>query len=136
MPKSSFITKHYVLANQVGEQVAELRDSLVLRKRVVTGAALDPVTGTVALVAYYYRKILGILPLSRASVFFFRDYSPGYFLRGKYKRKRISCLVATQYESIDFISEKFLYVASEKTLFIKPKAKRVRYWCYDGLIFW
>ena len=126
LPKSSFVTKHYVLSDQAGEQVAELRDSLYLRKRVVTGAAFERSTGTVALVAYYYRKLLGILPLSRASVFLFRDYPEGHFLRGNYKRKRISCLVATQYESVDFIGSRFLYVASEKTLFVKPRAKRVK----------
>lgn len=127
LPKSSFVTKHYVLAARPGEQTAELRDSLVLRKRVVTGAAFDRATGTVALVAYYYHKLLGILPLSRASVFLFRDYPAGHFLRGVHKRKRISCLVAPQYESIDFTGGNFLYVASEKTLFVKPRAKRIRW---------
>jgi hypothetical protein len=127
LPKSSFATKHYVLSDQPGEQTAQLRDSLILRKRVVTGAALDRATGTVALVAYYYHKLLGILPMSKASVFLFRDYPPGHFLRGAYRRKRISCLVAPQYESVDFTGRKFLYVASEKTLFVKPRAKRIKW---------
>lgn len=127
MPKSSFVTRHYVLSDRASDQTAELRDSLLLRKRVVTGAALDHATGTVALVAYYYRKLLGILPLSKASVFLFRDYPAGHFLRGPYRRKRISCLVAPQYESIDFTGGRFLYVASEKTLFVKPRAKRIKW---------
>lgn len=128
LPKSSFVTKHYVLSARPGEQqVAELRDSIILRKRVVTGAALERSTGTVALVSYYYRKLLGILPFSQASVFLFRNYPEGHFLRGDFSRKRISCLLATQYESVDFVGGNFLYVASEKTLFIKPRAKRIRF---------
>ncbi len=125
LPKSSFVTKHYVLSEQSGQQVAQVRDSLILRKRVVTGAAYDPVSGAVALVAYYYRKIW-FLPISKASVFLFRDYPEGRFLQGAFKRKRISCLAALQYESIDFVGRRFLYVAAEKTAFVKPKAKRVK----------
>lgn len=127
LPKSSFVTRHYVLSDRPGAQTAHLCDSLVLRKRVVTGAAFDRVSGTVALVAYYYRKLLGILPLSRASVFLFQDYPDGHFLRGTYRRKRVSCLVSPQYESVDFAGGRFLYVASEKTLFVKPRAKRIKW---------
>lgn len=126
LPKGTYLTKHYLLADRPGEQVAELRDSVFLRRRAITGAAIDRVTGAVALVGYYYGKFLGIIPCSKASVFLFRNYPAGHFLQGEYKRKNISCLVGLQYESIDFIGGRFLYVAAEKTLFIKPRAKRVR----------
>lgn len=119
-------TYHFVLADNPGNQQAILRDSFQFRKRVVTGAAIDPETGEVALVAYYYRKIWGIFPRSAATVFFFQDYPPGHFLRGKVSSRAISFLVATQYESIDFLDPRFLIVASEKTAFIRAKAKRVR----------
>ena len=124
--KSNFVTKHYILSENPGEQIAILRDSIALKKRVVTGATLDRQTGTMALVAYFYKKFLGILPTSKASVFLFRDYPKGRFLQGQFKRKNIACLFAAQYESIDFVNSRFLYVASEKTLFVKPKAKRVK----------
>lgn len=126
LPRSDFYTKHFVLPASPGDHEAELRDSLRLRKRVVTGAAIEPATGRVALVAYYFRMLLGIFPTSAASVFVFDDYPPGHFLRGRMHRKRISCLFAKQYESIDFVGPGYVLVASEKTLFIRPKAKRVR----------
>jgi hypothetical protein len=109
-----------------GKHTAVLRDSLDLRKRVVTGAAIDPATGEVVFVAYYFRRLLGFIPYSAASVFFLEDYPAGHFLRGDLRRRRISCLLATQYESVDFAGEGYVLVASERTVFIRPRAKRVR----------
>ncbi len=129
LPESQFITRQYALAKTGQQQVAVLQDSLTLKKRVVTGAAIHHPSGTVALLSYYYKKWLGIFPCSSASVFFFKEYPGNHFFSGKLKRKRISGLVATQFESIDFVNERFFYVASEKTAFIKPKAKRKR-WKY------
>lgn len=126
LPKSNYLTKHYVLAAQAGAQEAILRDSLVLKKRAVTAAAIDPATGRVALLSYYYNKVLGFWPVSRATVFFFDDYPEGYFLRGKQWKKRASCLIATQYESLDFLPDHYFYIASEQTRWIKPRVKRMR----------
>lgn len=124
--KGCLTTYHFVLSDHPGTQEAILRDSLQLRKRVVTGAAIDPVNGEVALVAYYYRKVWGIFPRSAATVFFLNDYPEGRFLRGTISSRPISFLVATQYESIDFLDSRYVMVASEKTAFIRAKAKRVR----------
>ncbi|MEZ5039078.1 MAG: hypothetical protein R2828_04275 [Saprospiraceae bacterium] len=126
LPKSSFITKHYVLADQAGEQVAELRDSLYLKNRVVTAAAIDRNSGRVGLLTYCYNKLLGFLPTSKATVFFFDNYPEGHFLQGTPWRKKASCLIALQYESLDFLPNGYLYIASEQTRFIPPKAKRLR----------
>lgn len=126
LPKSNYLTKHYVLSQQGGTQIAELRDSIVLKKRAVTAAAIDPATGQVALLSYYYKVVLGFWPISKASVYFFEDYPTGYFLRGKQSRKKASCLLALQYESLDFIDGKYLYIASEQTKFFKPRVKRLR----------
>jgi hypothetical protein len=120
-------TYHYVLPAQPGEHEAVLRDSLFLRKRVVTAAAIHPETGQVALLAYYFKLRLGFIPYSAANVFCFSDYPGGHYLLGKQRSRRISLLVATQYESIDFIDPQQLLVASEQTLFIKAKAKRVKW---------
>lgn len=119
-------TYHYVLPARPGTYTAELRDSLALRKRVVTGAAIDEQTGEVVLVAYFYKRLLGFIPYSAASVFFLEDYPEGHFLQGDIHRRRISRLLATQYESVDFFDGEFVLVASERTVFIRPKAKRVR----------
>ncbi len=126
LPKSNYLTKHYVLSQQGRNQMAELRDSIVLKKRAVTAAAIDPTTGRVALLSYYYKVVLGFWPISKASVYFFEDYPTGYFLRGKQSRKKASCLLALQYESLDFIDGKYLYIASEQTKFFKPRVKRLR----------
>lgn len=119
-----FVTKHFALADRGGTQTAEFRDSLSLKRRVVTGAAIDPLSETVVLVGYNYGKFLGIIPYSAASAFYLNDYPDGHFLKGHRKRKGISCLWALQYESVDFVNEKYVYVAAEKTLWIRAKAKR------------
>lgn len=125
--RACLATYHFVVPATVGHHTAEFRDSLLLKKRVVTAAAVHPETGQVALLAYYFKLRLGFLPYSAANVYYLTDYPEGHFLRGKMQSRRISCFVATQYESLDFLTPEFLLVASEQTLFIKPKAKRVRW---------
>ena len=124
--RADLVTYHYVVPAHGGQQTAILRDSLSLRKRAVTAAAIHPETGTVALLAYYYTRRLGFIPYSAANVYFFEDYPDGRFLQGRRQSRRISFLVATQYESLDFLNSEELLVASERTLFIKAKAKRIR----------
>ncbi|MEM1214955.1 MAG: hypothetical protein AAGJ82_04685 [Bacteroidota bacterium] len=118
-------TYHYVVPAQAGTHTASLRDSVTLKKRVVTAAAIDRESGRVVLLTYYYKRLLGIFPFSVANVFFLDDYPDGHFLRGRVQRKRISFLLATQYESVDFLTSDTILVASEKTVFIAPKVKRV-----------
>lgn len=124
--RAKLMTYHYVMPAKSGHQTAELRDSLSLRKRAVTAAAIHPETGTVVLLAYYYTKRLGFIPYSAANMYFFNDYPEGYFLQGRRHSRRISFIVATQYEAVDFLDAETLLVASEQTLFIKAKAKRKR----------
>jgi hypothetical protein len=116
---------HFVVPAEPGSYTAELRDSTVLRKRAVTGAAIDPATGELVLIAYYYTLRLGFLPYSAANVYTFRDGPAGFPLRGLCHKRRISLFIATQYESVDFWGRDMLLLASEQTLFIKAKAKRV-----------
>lgn len=126
--RARLTTYHFVIPAQAGGlYTAELRDSLQLKKRAVTAAAIHPETGQVVLLAYYYTKRFGFLPYSAANVYYFTDYPKGHFLRGRMKARRISLLVATQYESIDFLSSDRILVASEQTLFIKAKAKKIRW---------
>lgn len=124
LQKGSYYTKHYTLPAAPGTYTARLRDSIYLRKRVVTGAAISPDGKAVALVAYDYRRWLGIFPTSAASVFVFTDFPQHRFLQGDMDRRRISCIFATQYEAVDFIDDEWVYVASERTIFIPPRVKR------------
>lgn len=125
--RADLMTYHFAIPAQPGLHTAELRDSLQIRKRAVTAAAIHPETGQVVLLAYYFKMRLGFIPYSAANVYYFTDYPAGHFLRGRMQSKRISLLVATQYESVDFLSRDQVLVASEQTLFIKAKAKKVRW---------
>ncbi len=125
--RADLTTYHFVVPATPGQHTAELRDSLQLRKRAVTAAAIHPETGQVALLAYYFKFRLGFIPYSAANVYYFTDYPEGHFLKGKMHSRRISLFLATQYESLDFLSAERLLVASEQTVFIKPKAKRIRW---------
>jgi hypothetical protein len=99
--KGNFYTKHYVLPAQPGNYVAELRDSICLKNRVVTGAALSRDGKTLALTGYIIGKKLGFLPHTKASVFYFSDFAGSDFLHGKLERKRLpKFLIARQYESV------------------------------------
>jgi len=125
--QGDYYCKHYTLDERGRNQTAILCDSIYLKKRVVTAAAISPDGETVALLSYHYKKLLGIIPFSRASIFYFSKFEGNDFLKGKMRRRRAPMfIVATQLESIDFLNNQLLYVASEQTLFIKPKARRVR----------
>lgn len=123
----NYYTKHYVLPAAPGVYVADLRDSLYLKKRVVTGAALSADGRAVALVAYWFKPFLGFIPLTGTSVFLFEDFPEGYFLRGKMQKIRVpKGLAPTQYEAIDFVNPHTVLVASERTIFFRQKARRIR----------
>ena len=112
--KGNFVTKHYVLPARPGRYVAELRDSLVLKNRVVTGAALSPDGNTLAITSYIVGKKLGFLPYTRATAYFFTDFTGTQYLRGKRSSKRLpKCLVARQFESVTWWDERYWLVANE-----------------------
>ena len=120
-------TVHYVLSDQPGEQTARVQGSLHLKKRVVTGAAISPDGSKVALITYNFKMFLGFIPTSKANVFVFSNFEGTDFLSGDKEKYGIPpYLVATQFESIDFYNEEIVYVASEQTVFIRPKGKRIR----------
>lgn len=127
LQQGNYFTKHYVLPAHPGNYEANLVDRIYLKNRVVTGAAISPDGKTVGLIAYTYKRVLGFIPWSAASVFLIRDFQGSRFSQGNiYKKKAPGFILATQMESIDFFDNNTLYIASEKTKFIKPKAKRVR----------
>ncbi len=121
-----FTTYHYVIPAQTGTHVAELRDSLNLKKRVVTAATIDPQTGEVFFTAYFFRMGMGFIPRSSASVYMLADYPEGHFFRGTLRRKGIACLFPTQYEAIDIGPAETVLVGTERTKANRQKAKSVR----------
>jgi len=124
----NYFTKHYVIAAQPGIQTAHLRDSIFLKNRVVTAAAISPDGQMVALLTYNYKKVLGILPTTGTTVFLIRNYEETDFFGGNfYKKKVLDFMRPTQYESLDFVNNTSVYVASEQVKFWKPKVKLLRF---------
>ncbi len=110
----NFYTKHYVVPAQPGNYVAELRDSICLKNRVVTGAALSRDGKTLALTGYIIGKKLGFLPYTKASVFYFTDFKGSDFFAGKQERHRLpKFLIARQYESVTQWDDACWVVANE-----------------------
>lgn len=127
MKKSRFYTKHYVLPAQPGHYTAAPRDSLVLKNRVITGAAMSPNGTKVALLSYHLRLWAGFVPVSRTSIFWLDNYLPGQWLKGRVRQQKVRTgLAITLYESIDFLNENEVLIASEWMPLYKAKAKKVK----------
>lgn len=110
----NFYTKHYVVPAKPGNYVAELRDSILLKNRVVTGAALSRDGKTFSLTGYIIGKRFGFLPYTKASVFYFTDFKGSDFFHGRQMRKRLpKFLIARQYESITQWDDNCWLVANE-----------------------
>lgn len=113
--KGNFVTKHYVLPAHPGRHVAELRDSMVLKNRVVTGAALSPDGRTLAITCYIVGKKLGFIPYTKADAYFFTGFRGSAFFQGQRTRKRLpKCLIARQFESITWWDAKHWLIANEQ----------------------
>jgi len=124
--RGHYRTKLYVLpAGGGSRRPALLRDSLELKNRVVTGAALSPDGSKVALVGYDYRMVLGFIPWSRASVFVLEGWDGQGLQHLRILRKHVSLLMPTQYEAIDWLDEERLLIARERTPFTRQLAKVV-----------
>ena len=124
LPQGNYYSKHYVLPAAPGQYTASLKDSLLLKNRVVTSAAQSPDGRSVVLLAYWYKLFLGFIPVTKTSIFLFNDYPGSDFLNGKIKRYRVPhCIAPTQYESIDFIAPGKVRVASEKTVLFRQQAR-------------
>jgi hypothetical protein len=99
--KGDFWCKRYVLPAQPGTYAAQLRDSVRLKNRVVTGAALSRDGQTLALSAYVIGKKWGFIPFTKASVFYFSGFEGSRFFNGQCQRRRLpKCFIARQFESI------------------------------------
>lgn len=125
LPKGN-TTHHYSLPARPGAHEAVWCDSLQLPRRVVTAAAVSSDGQRLALLSYHFRLWLGFFPKSAASVFLFKLQPGRGLLAAEPRRLPVSRIIATQYESADFLSPNSLLLASEQTLFIKAKARRLR----------
>jgi hypothetical protein len=115
-------TKYYTLPAQPGTFTATLQDSIHLKNRVVTAAAISPDGQTVALLAYYYKRFLHFIPITRTTV-----YTLPYFDKNQLEKKRVGkFLIPTQYECLDFIDNQSVYIGSERTPLLKKQVKQVQ----------
>lgn len=115
-------TKHYTLPAQPGQHTASLRDSLYMKQRTITGAALSHDGQTLALVGYYFVKRKWWLPYTRASVFYFSDFGKTHHLQGKRVQKRLpKFLITRQYESVLQLPDGRWTVANEAILWQKQR---------------
>jgi len=125
--KGDYYAKHYVLPATPGDYTAQLRDSIYLKKRVVTAAAISPDGNTVALLSYYFRLRLGFLPTTRTTLWLLSGYQGSAYLRGKVKGKKMrKGPVPSQFETIDFLDNQSVLIASERTPVYRQKARRVK----------
>lgn len=121
--KGNFYSKHYVLPARPGKYVAELRDSIYLKNRVVTGAALSRDGKTLALTAYIIGTKMGFLPYTKSSAIYFNDFTGSQFFKGKMRRQRLpKFMIARQFESITQWDEKRWITANEGR---KPQVQSV-----------
>ncbi|MEM9887396.1 MAG: hypothetical protein AAF849_15990 [Bacteroidota bacterium] len=120
-------TKHYRLAAQAGAQQLDLQDSIYLKKRVVTAAAIHPDGQEMVLLTYKINAFLNIFPNVKVSLYTFRDYQGSQFFEVPPKRKKVwFWSPVTQYEAIDFTDEAEVLIASEQAFFYHQRAKRVK----------
>lgn len=125
--QGNYYTKHYTLPARPGAYEAALRDSLYLKKRVVTAAAVSPDGRSVALLAYWFKPFLGFIPITPADIFVLTDFTGTNFLKGKVRRRKgARCLWPTQFEALDYIDPGSVWIASERTILYKQKMKRRR----------
>lgn len=124
----NYITKHYTLPARPGVYNATLTDSIYLKKRVVTAAAISADGKTVALLSYFFRRTLGFIPKTRTTIWILEDFQNSHFLRGNLKKQNVRKFppLPTQFEAIDFIDNQSVYIASERTPLYRQKAKRIR----------
>ncbi|MEL6865360.1 MAG: hypothetical protein AAFP19_13120 [Bacteroidota bacterium] len=120
----NFYTRYYTLSAEPGRQTAHLKDSLYLKKGVVTAAAISPDGQTIALLAYRQYNILGFIPYLYNRIFYLKAYPKGKFTKGDvYYRRLRGFPVPKQYESVDFLNNQQVAIASEQMVFFRARAR-------------
>lgn len=124
----NYYSKHYTLSARPGTYVATLQDSILLKNRVVTAAAISRDGQSVALLSYYFRKILGFIPKTRTTIWAFQNFDTNQILHGTLQKQKVwkFPFIPTQYECLDFIDNQNVYIGSERTILFKQQAKRIK----------
>ncbi len=121
----NFFTKHYALPARPGKFTAQLLDSIFLKKRVVTDAAISRDGQTLALTTYYYGMKWKIIPQSGATVWFFDGFSGSRFFSGKVSKQKIrKFLLARQVEAVCHFDKNVWLVGNEKMFFNRASLRR------------
>ncbi len=125
--KGNYITKHYILSDQAGEQEATLLEQIHLPKRVITAAAISPNQKTIAFMTYDFGRFLKFIPWGKTTVYTIKNWQGKRFFKGDIKKQKITTfLTPAQYEALDFLDDETLIIASEQLFYAKQRAKRVR----------
>ncbi|MEL6251267.1 MAG: hypothetical protein AAFR87_04575 [Bacteroidota bacterium] len=114
--RSGFFTYMYVIPDVAGIHTAVLKDSLDLRDRIVTAAALSPDKSKMALLGYTLDRKHGF-PQFQSSLFVFSNFTHGNFCDGEMLRIK---LPHRQFEAVDFRTNHLIYLGAEKTPIHKP----------------
>ncbi|MEO0895850.1 MAG: hypothetical protein AAFY71_05600 [Bacteroidota bacterium] len=121
----NFITYHYVLPARGGRYAAHLIDSLSLKNRVITAAAISQDGQKLALLSYRFKRVLGFIPQSNVTLFSFSGYDGSHFLQGSMVRQKIrTASIASQYEALDFVNEHEVWLGSEQTKVYRQQARK------------
>jgi hypothetical protein len=126
--RGDFVCKHYILPSTPGSFTARLVESRVIPDCVITGAALDSNTSTLALTGYIVGFRWGVIPRTRASAMFFSSFEDSRFLGGDMSVKKLpKFLVARQFESITHVRDNIWLVANEGRKWQKQRLWRLKY---------
>ena len=122
--EGDYTTTYYTIPAQPGEYTAQRRERLLLKKRVVTGAALRPDGREIALLTYDVRRFFWVLPYFRASVFLVpNDGTP--LSTDRARRLRLPGLLKRQYEAIDYLDADTLLIGAERSYVLAPRLLRL-----------
>ncbi|MCI4669060.1 MAG: hypothetical protein MRZ79_13075 [Bacteroidia bacterium] len=116
---------HYALLTNKKVQVAKaLSFYTFAHKRVVTGAAIRKDGKEIAILAYTFRRFLGLIPYSKAEVYLYTDVHNHQIWTGKEQVIKLKPrIVPTQYEAIDYLDRDRIIVGSERTKAFKGQGK-------------
>lgn len=125
MQKGNYFVKHYTIDSSLDSSVIEVRDSFLLKKKVVTGASLSPLDHRLALVSYRFKRFLGFIPISSAA-FFVSEEGTAWGAK-KFKKKKIVTLpFARQWEAITWLNEKEVLIATEANGPFRAQIRRLK----------
>lgn len=127
LQRGNYLTRHYTLPAIPGNYTALLVDSAYLHKRVATGGAIRSDGRQVALISYFFKRVLGFIPKIRTTIFLWEEYPGTQFLQGRQTEIKVrKCILPAQYEAIDFLDNENLLIASEKVPLRKAHMQRIK----------